>query len=123
MDELQSIRISSLSPALQDVETKAIRATVTLLWPYSSSTRSAALLLADSDFRQRRNKGQVRVVLRGASAQAVARSRIGIGDEVILALRGVRWLDNAGTEEAVRTPGKSVDWDLKFDRILHLQVG
>lgn len=122
MDELQTVAISSLSPSLDAVEAKVIRATVTLLWPYSSSTRTTALLLAEPDFRLRRKKGQVRVDLRRASAEAVAKSRIGIGDDVLLSLRGVGWVDNADSKEVIRTPGKSVDWDLKFDLVLRLRV-
>jgi hypothetical protein len=122
MEGLELIPISSLAPQLQKLDAKGIRATVTLLWPYSSSTRSTALLLAESDFRLRRNKGQVRVELRGKSAEEVARTKIGIGDEVILSLKGASWLDNTAQDTPVSTPGRSVDWDLKFRRVLRIQV-
>lgn len=119
---MELIPIASLAPTLASPETRSIRGIVTLLWPYSSSTRSASLLLAEPDFRLRRNKGQVRVLLRGRSAEAVAKSRIGIGDEVILGLDGVRWIEGTDAEDTVSTPGKSVDWELRFGRRIVLQV-
>ncbi|KAF2753984.1 hypothetical protein EJ05DRAFT_541544 [Pseudovirgaria hyperparasitica] len=114
-----SLPISKLSPSLPDCDSNTIRAIVTLIWPYSSSTRSCALLLAERDFRLRRHKGQVRVQLSGTCARRVAESGVGIGDEVVLSLRGAKWLKNDGV---IQTPGKSVDWELRYEQKLDLEI-
>ncbi|KAI9707752.1 MAG: hypothetical protein M1836_000714 [Candelina mexicana] len=110
--------IAQLTPSLSTLSQYSIRAVVTLIWPYSSSTRSLALLLAEPDFRLRRQKGQVRVNFTGSSAKAVARSGIGSGDEVVLALQGVIW-DKGGT---VNTPGKGVGYELEFRERMVMQI-
>lgn len=117
--EATTIPITSLSPADAPPASKSIRAVVSLLWPYSSSTKQCALLLADPDFRLRNRKGQVRVRLTGASAEAVANARIGIGDELVLELGGAQW---AAEQARVATPGKSVDGELVFGGQLALSV-
>lgn len=116
---MELIPIAQLAPQLSSVESKHIKAVVTLLWPYSSSTRQCALLLAEPDFRLRRRKGQVRVRFSGPSARALAATGIGIGDEVILGLTGAQFLEEVGD---VRTPGKSVDWELAFAQRMTVKV-
>ncbi|KAL0259000.1 hypothetical protein SLS55_006505 [Diplodia seriata] len=117
----ERIPIATLHPSLPAPATKSITAVVTILWPYSSSTRTCALLLADPDFRLRRRRGQVRAQFFGDAAYAVAKSQLGIGDKVVLKLGGVQWLQSSGEEEVVRTPGKSVDWEVGFrDRLAML---
>jgi hypothetical protein len=111
--------INQLSPASIPIESKSIRATVSLLWPYSSSTQQVALLLAEPDFRLRKKQGQIRVQFSGPSAQALARSRVGIGDEVLLSLQGAKWTETA---LGVSTPGKSVDAELLFKQRLSMKV-
>ncbi|KAI7162652.1 hypothetical protein KC349_g1834 [Hortaea werneckii] len=118
MEEIVSIQ--TLAPDAELPSNGAIRAVVTLAWPFSSSTRQCALLLADPDFRLRTRKGQVRVRFTGPSAEAVAKSRIGIGDEITLHLGGATWAESK--EGAIRTPGKSVDGELVFARQLGLKV-
>ena len=113
------IPITTLTPAKDPPTDKAVRGIVTLFWPYSSSTRQCAFLLADPDFRLRSKQGQVRVRFTGASAEAVAKSHAGIGDEVVLALEGARWEEDP---EASRTPGRSVDGELLYRRKLGLVV-
>lgn len=122
MEDHQTVPISSLTPDVVDSSAKAIRAVVTLLWPYSSATRSSSLLLADPDFRLRRSKGQVRVFLQGAAAQAVAEGKVGIGDEVLLGLEGAQWQEDRSTDEAISTPGKNVDWQLVYRRRIVCRV-
>ncbi|KAF2091039.1 hypothetical protein K490DRAFT_62370 [Saccharata proteae CBS 121410] len=117
----EAIPISTLQPQLPAPATKSISAVVTLLWPYSSVHRSCALLLAEPDFRLRRRRGQVRVVFSGHASQAIATSGIGIGDDVQLSLDGVQWR-TVGDEETVRTPGKSVEWELLFTNRLRMRV-
>ncbi|KAH7054378.1 hypothetical protein B0J12DRAFT_657461 [Macrophomina phaseolina] len=117
----ERIPIATLHPSLPAPATKSITALVTILWPYSSSTRTCALLLAEPDFRLRRRRGQVRVQFFGDAAYAVATSQLGIGDKVVLKLGGAQWLQPSGEDEVVRTPGKSVDWELGFrDRLAML---
>ncbi|KAI5365464.1 putative telomeric single stranded DNA binding POT1/Cdc13, nucleic acid-binding protein [Septoria linicola] len=111
--------IASLDPDSTPPPDKSIRAVVSLYWPYSSSTEQCALLLSDPDPRLRSRRGQVRVRFTAASATAVAQGRVGIGDEVLLDLRGVRWASD-GTR--VATPGKSVEDELVYKGELSLRI-
>ena len=113
----QTVPIASLDPL--SIPNARIHAIITLVWPYSSSTRTTSLLLAESDFRLRRNKGQVRVNFTDASAHRVATSGIGIGDLVSLDLAGSRW---EASSTLTSTPGRSVDRDLEFSNRLSLRV-
>ena len=64
----------------------------------------------------RSSKGQVKVSFRGAVAEAVAKSRIGIGDTVFLSLDGVEWVSR---DNEISALARGVDWDLQFaDRLL-----
>lgn len=114
-----TIPIAHLNPALDRLTEKSIRAVVTLVWPYSSSTRCLGLLLSEPDFRLRRIHGQVKVTFRNDLAERVANTQLGIGDEVRLELRGARFVDNASVTQ---TPGRSVAWDLQYDDGLFLEV-
>ncbi|EMC94274.1 hypothetical protein BAUCODRAFT_36741 [Baudoinia panamericana UAMH 10762] len=116
---METVPIQSLDPGNGLPTGAAIRAVVTLSWPYSSSTRQCALLLADPDFRLRHNKGQIRVRFRGPSAEAVAKAHAGIGDEVVLSLDGASWVRDVG---APKTPGRSVGGELVFERRLQFKV-
>ena len=113
------IPIPSLDPESIPPPDKAIRAVVSLYWPYSSSTKQCALLLADRDFRLRSRRGQVRVRFTSASATAVAQGKVGIGDEVLLDLRGAQW---ASDSSRVATPGKSVEGELVYRGELSLRI-
>ncbi|KAG9193268.1 hypothetical protein G6011_03303 [Alternaria panax] len=110
--------ISELGPELPAIESKHFRATVTLIWPYSSSARQFALLLVEPDVRLRRKNGQVRARFSGASAKAVATTGVGIGDEVVLSLRGAQFVK----EGAISTPGKSIEWELSYAHSVVLQI-
>ncbi|KAK1144349.1 hypothetical protein N8T08_005501 [Aspergillus melleus] len=113
------IPIAQLSPTADNLQGSAIHAVVTLLWPYSSSTKSLSLLLAEPDFRLRRSNGQVKVIFHGPVAEDVAKSKLGIGDDVYLDLAGSRLV---GNEAAIQTPGKCVAWDVHFDDRVYLEV-
>ncbi|KAI9695067.1 MAG: hypothetical protein M1820_008960 [Bogoriella megaspora] len=117
---LTSIPIPTLSPSLPNLPSLSVHGIVILLWPYSSSTRSCALLLSSPDYRQRNRKGQVRVQFHGVSARTVAEQRIGIGDAVTLGLEGVEWVEVG--EGNGSTPGKSVDWEMRFTKRLCLRA-
>ncbi|KAI9798671.1 MAG: hypothetical protein M1833_004660 [Piccolia ochrophora] len=110
--------IAELSPSLGASPSRSIRAIVSLIWPYSASKHSVALLLTEPDFRLRRNRGQVKVYFKGPSARAVARSGITSGDEVVLGLEGAEWLTD---EQATSTPGRGIEWALVFQGRLLLQ--
>ncbi|KAF2467980.1 uncharacterized protein BDR25DRAFT_344688 [Lindgomyces ingoldianus] len=116
---MERIPIAELSPELASVESKQFKAVVTLVWPYSSSTRQCALLLAEHDFRLRRKKGQVRVRFSGAAAKALAETGIGISDDVELGLQGAQFVEN---DAEVSTPGKSVDWELAYSLTLIVKI-
>ncbi|KAK0636172.1 hypothetical protein B0T17DRAFT_70491 [Bombardia bombarda] len=111
--------IAQLSPELVDQPTRVIRGQVTIVWPYNSITKVLAFLLAESDVRLRRNKGQVRIEFHGSSAKAVADCGLGGGDEVSFSLDGVEW---AKDEQAGRIPGARVEWQLRFSEKLALQA-
>lgn len=113
------IPIAELSNKIPQPATRSVRAIVTLTWPYSSATGSVAFLLAEPDFRLRLSKGQVRVQFSGSSAKQITKAGIASGDEVILCLDGVEWIRN---EAECSTPGRGVDWELRFTERLLLQV-
>ncbi|KAL1799128.1 hypothetical protein ACET3X_003165 [Alternaria dauci] len=115
---MDQARISELSPELSAIESKHFRATVTLIWPYSSSARQFALLLAEPDVRLRRKNGQVRARFSGPSAKAVATTGVGIGDEVVLSLRGAEFVK----EGAVSTPGRSIEWELSYAHTVMIRI-
>ncbi|CAD6451860.1 8dac0915-0fd9-4341-833b-f3f4db050a0a [Sclerotinia trifoliorum] len=112
------IPIAQLSPLLPASGSRSLKAVVTLTWPYSSRTGSVAFLLAEPDFRLRRTRGQVRVQFSGSSANAVAKSGITSGDEVILCLDGAEYVE---LEPPNATPGRGVEFELKFKERLLLQ--
>ncbi|KAL3462563.1 hypothetical protein BJX64DRAFT_288254 [Aspergillus heterothallicus] len=114
-----AIPIANLSTEVERFPEKSIHAVVTLLWPYSSSTRSLSLLLAEPDFRLRRSNGQVRVLCYGDVAKAVARSHVGIGDKVFLSLAGSRLVEN---KAVAQTPGSRSAWELHFDSSTFFEV-
>ncbi|KAJ0114738.1 hypothetical protein J7T55_004479 [Diaporthe amygdali] len=111
--------IAQLDPDLSDQPIRKVHGEVTITWPYSSVSKSVAFLLAEPDFRLRRDKGQVRIQLNGPSAEAIGDLELGSGDEVTLALDGVEW---ARDEEPARPPGSRSDWQLKFVGKLALKV-
>lgn len=113
-----AVSIPALRPELTGIDSLHIRAVVTLIWPYSSSARTFALLLADPDFRRRRKNGQVRVRFTGSGARSLASTGVGIGDEVVLGLRGAEFLRDSD----VSTPGKSIDWELEYGQTLGARV-
>ncbi|KIW68670.1 hypothetical protein PV04_04597 [Phialophora macrospora] len=118
LETSKQIPIADLSPTSDDASSYFL-AHVALVWPYSSSTGTLALLLADTDIRRRKSKGQVKVVFHHGCAREVARTKVGIGDTVKLALVGCKWTE---TGDLVSTPGKKIDWDLEYWRRVTLQV-
>ena len=111
--------IAQLGPDLPNQKSRVVRGAVTITWPYSSVRRSSAFLLAESDVRLRRSKGQVRVQLHGSSAQAIVDCGLGGGDEVVLSLDGAGWVEDDSTS---RPQGSLANWQLKFSEKLLIQV-
>lgn len=120
LEPCDSIPIAQLTPD-SAASSSYLVANVVLVWPYSSSTDSLALLLADPDIRLRKHRGQAKVVFRDGAAREIAKTKVGIGDTVKLSLLGCDWKE---TSETVSTPGKKIDWDLEFsDRVVFRFAG
>jgi hypothetical protein len=115
---MEHVPISTLETVANSSATRrslqTISGVVTLLWPFSSSQRRAALLLAEPDFRLRNAKGQVRVQLQGPAAAAVARAQVAIGDDVVLRLARARFVAREELRGFTGTPGKSVEVELLY---------
>lgn len=114
------IPIAQLTPLLAAPASRSIKAVVTLTWPYSSVTGSVAFLLAEPDFRLRRTRGQVRVQFAGSSAKVISQAGVASGDEVMLCLDGVKFVHDQAT--TVSTPGRSVEFELRFTERLVVEV-
>ena len=120
LKDTPTIPIAELRPDIvEGVDERYIRGIVTLIWPYASSKESMSLLLVEPDFRLPACCGQVRIDFNNASANAVSRADIGCGDQLLLSLKGARWTKDGST---TCTPGKSIEWELQFSRILRLEV-
>ncbi|KAB8292153.1 hypothetical protein EYC80_007896 [Monilinia laxa] len=118
LESTTHIPIAQLTPSLPASASRSVKAVVTLTWPYSSRTGSVAFLLAEPDFRLRRTRGQVRVQFSGSAANIIAKSGIASGDEVVLCLDGVEYIE---VEAPNATPGRGVEFELKFTERLLLQ--
>ena len=111
--------IAQLDPSLEGSD-KVVEGVVTLIWPYSASSKSFSILLAEPDFRLRRERGQVRILFTGPSAKSVSGCDPQSGDRVLLHLLGTQWEKD---ETALKTPGRGIEWQLRFEQRLVLQVG
>lgn len=116
---LTRVPIAQLSPDIEELAEKTFLAAVALVWPYSSSTKSVSLLLAEPDFRLRGAKGQIKATFHGRVAEKVAESHVGIGDTVCLALKDIKLVSNDGVQQ---TPGRSVAWDAHWENGAFLKV-
>ncbi|KAG9243747.1 hypothetical protein BJ878DRAFT_542969 [Calycina marina] len=118
LEATSHIPIAELNKNFPALETRSIKAIVTLTWPYSSATGAIAFLLAEPDFRLRKRRGQVRVQFSASSAKSIEQAGIASGDEVIICLVGAEFV----FDEVVRsTPGRSVEFELRFSERLFLQ--
>lgn len=113
------IPIAQLTPLLSAPSSRAITAIVTLVWPFSSITNTITIGLAEPDFRLRRTRGQVRVQFSGSTAKQVRDSGLGSGDKILLGLDGAEWTKR---DETVNTPGRDIEWELKYTERLLLEV-
>lgn len=111
--------IARLNPEITDPDTRVVEGVITIIWPFSIVTKSIAFILAEPDFRLRRENGQVRLRFHGASAQAIADAKLGGGDEVRLSLLGVKWEKN---EMETQLAGSTLEWQIEFTSRLFLSV-
>lgn len=118
-ESARGVPIASLQPSLENPNERQVHGVVTLIWPYSSTTRSLRLLLVEPDFRLRAKRGEVRILFRGASARALSKAAVTNGDRLSLDLRGVEWVENKITNS---TPGREVNWSLEYHDFLNVQV-
>ena len=118
LSEQRILPIAQLDPSV-DAQGTTVRGVTTLLWPYSASKKTLALLLVEPDVRLRREQGQVRIQFEGPSAIAIAKSDIGIGDTLHLGLLGAKWCK---TRNTVDTLNKNVEWELNYHDRLILRV-
>ena len=114
-----TIPIAQLNPELENSSSTSIDGVVTITWPFSIVTKSIAFIVAEHDFRLRRERGQVRVEFHGAAAKAVEQLGLGGGDEIRLSLEGVAW---EPPSTSTRLAGTPLDWQLRFDRRVKLDV-
>ncbi|KAM0243128.1 hypothetical protein ACHAP5_006847 [Fusarium lateritium] len=119
LDQGGSISIAQLNPDISDPEKRVVCGTVTITWPFSILHKSVAFLLAERDFRLRRENGQVRVRFHGAAAKAIADASLGAGDEIRVSLKGVKWEKN---ETHTQVAGSTLEWQLEFTNRLILGI-
>ncbi|KAI1096754.1 hypothetical protein F5B19DRAFT_434392 [Rostrohypoxylon terebratum] len=121
LDAATKTPIADLSPDIPHPATRAVRGVVTITWPYSFVKGTFSFILAEPDYRLRRNRGQIRVNLTGASAKAASESGLSSSDEVLVSLDGAEWAPEQ-VKKRQSLPGAGVDWQLKFSEKLLLQV-
>ncbi|KAH7266882.1 uncharacterized protein BKA55DRAFT_553586 [Fusarium redolens] len=119
LDQGEPISIAQLSPDVPGQDARVIIGTVTITWPFSILNKSIAFLLAERDFRLRRENGQVRIRFHGAAAKAIADASLGAGDEVRVSLQGVKWEKN---ETQTQVAGSTLAWQLEFTNRLVLGI-
>ena len=118
MASVGTLPIAQLQPGL-DNDSTTIKGIVTLIWPYALHSQTLSLLLVEPDFRLRRHRGQVRVHFHGSSAKALSRSGIVSGDQLLLSLKGVEWAKDTLTAS---TPGRGIEWELRYSERVVLKV-
>ncbi|GKT99543.1 hypothetical protein FLAG1_01658 [Fusarium langsethiae] len=119
LDQGESIPIAGLNPDASDQENRVVHGTITITWPFSIITKSIAFLLAEHDFRLRRENGQVRVRFHGAAAKAISDASLGAGDDIRVSLRGVQWEKN---ETQTQVAGSTLAWQLEFTNRLVIGI-
>lgn len=115
----QLTAIAELNPEVSDQNRRVVDGTITITWPFSVLNKSIAFLLAERDFRLRRENGQVRIRFHGASAKAISDASLGGGDEIRLSLEGVKWEKN---ETQTQVAGSTLEWQLEFNNRLILGI-
>ncbi|OAA72479.1 Nucleic acid-binding, OB-fold-like protein [Cordyceps fumosorosea ARSEF 2679] len=111
--------IAQLNPELPDRASRVIDGIVTITWPYSTVSRSAAFILAEHDFRLRHARGQLRLEFHGHVGQKLTDAGIGSGDSLRISLEGAEW---ETYKAQTRVPGKILEWQLNFTGRLLMRV-
>ena len=111
--------IAQLNPDIIEAQNRVVQGVITIIWPFSIVTKSIAFILAEPDFRLRRDNGQVRLRFHGAVAKAIADAKLGGGDEVRVSLKGVKWEKN---EMETQMAGSTLQWQLEFANRLFFSV-
>ncbi|RGP66144.1 hypothetical protein FLONG3_8961 [Fusarium longipes] len=119
LDQGESIPIAGLNPDASNQENRVVHGTITITWPFSILTKSIAFLLAEHDFRLRRENGQVRVRFHGAAAKAISDASLGAGDDIRVSLKGVEWKKN---ETQTQVAGSTLAWQLEFTNRLVIGI-
>lgn len=114
--EKRQISIAQISSDLPDPSHAEIRGIITLLWPYSSLTKSLALNLAESDVRLRSEKGQVKISFTGSLGRFVGTQGLGIDDQLVLSLEGADFV------KTVPRDSRDVGWELRYASILRGRI-
>ncbi|KAH9909725.1 hypothetical protein F4778DRAFT_712372 [Xylariomycetidae sp. FL2044] len=117
----QQVPIAELGPDLSDTANKVVCGIVTVVYPYNSVNHTFSFILAEPDFRLRRNKGQVRINFSGPAAKAAGESGLGSNDEVRLSLQESQWEPEVSNRRQ-SLPGATIDWQLKISGKLILQM-
>lgn len=119
LESLEVIPIAKLNPDIPNPESLAVRAVVTLTWPYNSIKTSIAFCLAEHDFQLRRDHGQVRVQFDGPAAAALSDLDVGSGDEALIGLQGVEW---SMEQQNRRKSASNIQWQMNFKNVLRIQL-
>lgn len=101
------------------LSTCQIEAYVVLVWPYSSFTEELSWLLAERDVNLRQSTGQIKVTFHGTCAKEIAKSKIGISEDIKLGLRSAQVVEG---NDQISTPGKKAAYTLHYHEAVELQV-
>ncbi|KAI0471593.1 hypothetical protein GGR56DRAFT_81124 [Xylariaceae sp. FL0804] len=121
LEALKRTAIAELGPDLTEPSTRVVHGLVTITWPYNSVKNSFAFILAEPDFRIRRNKGQVRLNFTGAAAKAAGTSGIGSNDELLVSLEGATW-EASASKTRLSIPDANIDWQMTFSQRASLKI-
>ena len=117
----ERVRIADLEQAhvTAAIAGKYVEATISLVWPYSSSTRKFSVLLSEYDSGSFKTRRQVKVTFHNGAAKAAQESKIGIGDTIRLSLEASELTKRL---DEISTPGKRLENDVEFRRQLTLEM-
>lgn len=114
---LTPLPLASLSPTSSNSTSSTyITAVVTLIWPFSSSSRTLSIVASEQNPILRRSKGQLRVNFHGPAATGVDAHGLQSGDHVCISLDGAHWEELAGASS------RDVPWAVSFEKKLTMKV-
>ncbi|KAI2643655.1 hypothetical protein GGS21DRAFT_497508 [Xylaria nigripes] len=115
------MRVAQLCPDIPDPYTKAVRGLITITWPYNAVRNTFAFILAEPDFRLRRNRGQVRIDFTGRAAKVAGECGLASHDEVLLSLEGATW-ESEVADRRRSLPGADLEWRLLFSESFSFKI-